>query len=231
MSDFKNDLKVLQDNVNQLVDNYISYTDDFNTEYVQNIAAAIYLEYKRLYPDLDIFIPFRSKGPKSFQKNISKGLFGEIKKNNGQIIFNPEKEESCDKISKDIIAMKIILSHIPNVLSFDYNNPENKEIIKLQNQKISNLNFINELTDWLNNNSDNLVQDEEHFYKYYIELLKRLQKSTYEECSDELEITYKERYERATEQYNKKKENDEFSFLVSDEQISELNKLLRMSRK
>ena len=221
-NDFKNNLRAEIQKIENLIPNLVdyrsTYTNEFYTKYLQIIASAIYLEYKRQYPSLDIFIPFRQKGTKSFQKNISKALRKDYSES--------DENKFNTAVLKDISAMKIVLSNVPDTLSFDYNNPRNQDIIKLQKQKIDNLNFINSLQDWIYGYDENSIQDEENYYKYYVELLDRLQNSTYEECTEEVEISYAERYAMASKKYKELKEDDEFSFFVSTEQMDEMKKLL-----
>lgn len=217
---FKDTLKVnineIEDFVYSITDHHSDYTtNEFNSEYIQNIEAAIFLQYRKMYPGIDIFIQIRDKSERSLLKNIDKTL---AKTNlNGS-------DELLDDAKKDIVAMRVILSHVPNALSFDYTDPENAKIVEEQNRKIDNLNFINDLTQWMAGNTSDLL-DEENFYKYYVEILDRLQKASYEECVNEVEIPYAERYEKAKEKAETLKKNGQFDLFVSDENMHELSNL------
>ena len=202
---------------NSILDTYTNYTSDFNIEYFNNIIAAIYLEYKRLYPKFDIFIQFRVKSRKSFQKNLDKTLASDSKKISSM-------DDLQNDISKDILGMKIILNGLPDKLPFE-RTKETEKIFRLYETKQDNLVFLNKLQNWLDGNSDEL-QNQENFYNYYIEILNRLINSTYKECYNEEATPYVSMLKDAQTTFEELSKNDDFSFSVSDKEAQTLQYLI-----
>ena len=84
---FKDDLKVTE--LKQYQDFYTQKTNDFieqytlgnsqdTKEYMCYLAAAIFLTYNELYPNLSKYIPFRTKGDASYIRNIVKELQNQL---------------------------------------------------------------------------------------------------------------------------------------------------------
>lgn len=200
----------------EIVDDYFNVrNNDFTIEYFKMIVSAIYLEYRRLYPGLDIIISFREKGERSLQKNADRTL----RKQNINSISAWQKD-----IHKDILGMKIIFNRLPDELPFEYNS-ETAEIMKLNEKRLDNQMFSNVLKKWIQGYSEEL-QDEETFYAYKIDLLSRLKDCSYDSFTDDknaknpfliqLEEAYKEKA---------LKESDGFAFEVKKSQLNELEDL------
>ena len=83
-NNFKNNLKYNYANEDQqsMIDKFIGILDEYgknnsyeNREFLCYLTSAIYLTYKKLYPQLSIYIPFRTKSDMScikilIQKNL-----------------------------------------------------------------------------------------------------------------------------------------------------------------
>ena len=202
-----------------LMDIYTNFTTPFNVDYLKHIVAATYLDYKKIYPNLDIFILWRVKSTSSFQKNISKTIKKEFAESN----FSRESFKTS--VIKDILGIKVVLNHIPDILEFDRKDSKYDSIYKLYKEKLSNLNYIESINDWLYGDSDEF-QSEESFYKYYIGLLERLEKAQYSQCDEEVEVPYAARRENAIAKYKLLEKENNFSLEISDEQVEELEKLI-----
>ena len=192
---------------------------DFIIEYFKMVVSAIFLEYRRLYPGLDIIIKFREKGKRSFQRNVNKALSKPI-----EIIDSIQAWK--DDVHKDILGMKIIFNRLPDELPFDYND-DTAEIMELNKKRHSNQLFSNQLKQWIQGYSDEL-QDEETFYNYKIELLSRLKDCSYDSFTDD--DKEKNPYEKPLmDALNEKKEREKdqngFAFEVKKEQLNDLEKL------
>lgn len=189
--------------------------NDFTIEYFKMVVSAIFLEYRRLYPGLDIIIQFREKGERSFQKNVDKAL----SKTNTNTIQKLQND-----VHKDILGMKIIFSRLPDELPFDYND-DTSEIMELNEKRHSNQLFSNSLKKWIQGYSDEL-QDEESYYDYKIELLSRLKDCSYDSYTDN--NNFKNPYEQflinTINEKNEKMQNG-FAFEVKKNQLNELENL------
>ena len=108
-NDFRSSIKVdqekIKNQVNDLVNSYLESNSFKSREFLCNLTAAIFLTYRKLYPELGIYIPFRTKSDLSFIKNVKKEFtkYIAISENNEWDMFESEK---------DISAIKIILDHI-----------------------------------------------------------------------------------------------------------------------
>lgn len=200
----------------EILDNYYNIRNNQNKiKYFKVIAAAIFLEYRRLYPGLDIIIKFREKGERSVQKNTDKSL--------GKSDINSISDWK-DDIKKDILGMKIVFNGLPDELPFNYSE-ETEEIMRLNEQRLDNLVFSNKLSKWIQGYSDELL-DEETYYNYKIELLSRLKECSYDTFTDNPEA--KNPFSHLLTQTiieKKAKENEGFSFEVKKSQLNDLDDL------
>ena len=64
--------KFLHDTVSSYLDIYQDKNSIDAKKYMCYLAAAIYLTYRKMYPNLVIRIPFRTKSDISYSKNIQK---------------------------------------------------------------------------------------------------------------------------------------------------------------
>ena len=200
----------------EIVNDYLNIRNgDFAIEYFKMVVSAIFLEYRRLYPGLDIIIQFREKGERSFQKNVDKALAKP---------YTNSIQDWKDDVHKDILGMKIIFNRLPDELPFDYND-DTYEIMDLNEKRHSNQLFSNSLKKWIQGYSDEL-QDEENFYKYKIELLSRLKDCSYDSYTDDDKIKnpYEQLLLNAINEKNEKEQNG-FAFEVKKSQLNELENL------
>ncbi len=139
-NDFKENLKYssyTNPEQQDLLDTFISVLDEYeknnsyeNREFLCYLTSAIYLTYKKLYPQLSIYIPFRIKSDMSFIQNIQKEFEQEKMKN----IYS-EKNFDAFPLVKDMSGIKIILNDInfslPSTPESEelFNDPEIKELM------------------------------------------------------------------------------------------------------
>lgn len=204
--------KELQDKLTQVIDTYIDYTTDENKKRLDYTVAGLYFALREILPPSVKFrIDYRTKASRSEQKSTELEIL----------------DSSIDRITKDIFAMKIIVTSIDGRLDLDTNNPEYSKLISLENTKFDNIDFIEETRDWILSTSAETLKTEEMYYEKKCEILERLISATYEnELMSDSEISYAERLERVSKAYSDKQKADNLSFSISKEQSNSLIELL-----
>lgn len=236
VEEFSEQQKLIKDAFSNITDAYYNQSTPYGQKNLEYLGSAIYLGFKDLHPDMTVNIPERTKGPKSVNDNLNKEsnrtftiiVPSEIKDGirltdmEGPILSN--KNNLIDKTTTDISAMTIVLNHINESMYFDENDPENEEILKLKKQRSENLKFLQSVKKYLNENDIFMTQEE--YFQTYIQLLSRLQDSTYPECSQEIkEGSYSTRLKDAINTYKKHIENNSFSSKVTNAELEELYSL------
>lgn len=184
-------------------------------EYLSYLSSAIYLEYKRMYPDLSIYIPFRIKSDNSASKNIPKEFSKSItEKYNGT-------EIDLSNIDKDFVAATVVLDHIKNSrkTKTEYISSDISELRKLRENILA---FVNDTENILEND----IIDEEQYMSFKLSTLKWIIESTYPECENEREIPYSTELAELEKTYDIKLQNNNFIPIITEEQVADLKKLL-----
>lgn len=233
--------RLLLDAVNKVSTTYNEQSSSDSQTRSDYLRAAIYVVYRRLYDDqLAIQIPARTKGlrsyinnqSKEFQKALENTLPSELEKGisvsdlQKQFLSSTENPKNfIDKVDSDFGAMTIVLNHVDDLMYFEEEDPENSEIIRLKKQRSQNASFIHSLRNYLSKND--IFITEEEYYQAYIQLLQRLQESTYPECTHEIESSpYSTRLQYAIETYKKNSSSDSFLPSATSEQIETLYTLI-----
>ena len=195
---------------------YINTNSNEVKEYLSYLMAGIFLTYKKLYPDLSIYIPFRIKSDNSVLQNYKKELTSALNKYDS-------KNNSLDlsSIFTDFMAGTIVLDHIKNSrkTKTEY---ESTEISKLRKTREDTLHYINEIEQKI----DDSFIDEKEFLNIKRELLNRIIESTYPEFTNERPISYQTELNELDRNYKIKQETESFEADISDEQMAELKNLL-----
>lgn len=237
--EFSKQHKLIEDAVSKLATTYYNQSTPHGQKNLDCLSSAFYLVFKDIASDLAITTPNRTKGLKSIITNMDKELNRSIthmvpsKIEDGirlmdmeeHILSNPKnKDNFTDKTNTDISAMTIVLNHISDSMYFDENDPENEQILKLKKQRNENLRFLQSARKYLSEND--IFMSQEEYFQMYIELLSRLQDSTYPECSQEIkEGSYSTRLKHAKNAYKKHLENDSFSSKATNTELDELYSL------
>lgn len=242
---FTQQQKLIKDTVLKLSDAYYNQVNPHGQQNSDYLASAIYLIYKEKYPELSITEPSREKGLKSFDDNmhkeLNKGLqnitpsnlktgitLSDMEKHIVSNVDNPNN--FTDKTNSDFSGITIVLNHIDDAMYFDENDPENNEILKLKKQRNNNLKFMQSIQKFLL--ARDLFLTQEQYFQIYIELLHRLQDSTYPECTHEIkEGNYSSRLEFAIKNYQKLATTDSFAPNVTQGEIDELYALINCLRR
>lgn len=237
--EFSRQQQLIKETVIKLSDMYYKQTTSHGQQNSDYVGSGIYLIYRKLYPELSITLPKREKGAKSFIDNTQKELNKNIKNmipNNIEtgitfsdmekhIVSTPENPNNfTDKTNADLSGITVVLNYVDDAIYFDESEPENTEIIKLKKQKNDNLRFIHSVKHYLN--EYDFVMTQEEYFQIYIELLHRLQDSTYPECTHEIrEGSYSSRLEYAIANYKKNAETNSFALNATDDEVAELRHL------
>lgn len=237
--EFLEQLQLIDDASCHAIYDYFRQTSPHGQQNSDYLGSSIYLIYRKLYPELSITEPGRKKGEKSFNDNMHKELnnnienvvpsdiekgitFSDLEKH---IISNEEnKSNFTDKVTADFSGITIVLNHIDDSLHLDTNNSKNENFFKLRAQRNDNLKFFHKIKRYLNENDYIMTQEE--YFQIYIELLYRLQNSTYPECTHEIkEGSYSTRLQYAIDNYRKNLQSKSFSRNATDLEIEELYNL------
>lgn len=240
-NDFKNNLKYPrvytnsdQQDMNKkfmsLLDEYPRNNSFENREFLCYLTASIFLTYKKLYPQLSIYIPFRTKSDISFMKNISKEV--------GKFVKDKDSKDSFDisPIEKDISALRIILDNInfslPTTPESEvlFNDTEIKNLMgtdeenKNKYSRSKNFEFLNKVDNYI----QSPIQNGKQYYELKKELLERIIKIIPHEFTDERKPapSFIQLYDEIRKDYDYFLENDDFPTNVLDSQITELKDLL-----
>ena len=189
-NDFKNNLKYfrvyknpdqqdINDKLMSLLDEYQKNNSFENREFLCYLTSAIFLTYKKMYPQLSIYIPFRTKSDMSFMKNISKEFEKFIKDEDK--IQNNDSQTSFDPfpVEKDISALRITLDNInfslPSTPESEalFNDPKIRELMgndeENENMYSRNKNF--EFLNKIENYIQSPIQNGKQYYELKQELL------------------------------------------------------------
>ncbi len=188
------------------------YHDPKNIESLDYIVAGLFIALEYVLPkDVGFIIEYRGKSFRSTQKTSGAELL----------------ENNVGKITKDIYGLKVIITDIGSSLDFDESMPNFDQLEELQNNRINNIYFLESTRKWLNSDSTFMLKTEDEYYKKIKEILKRLNASTYPQCSEENEISYTKNLEITNSIYEKKIKQDQLSFSISKEQINTMSELLQ----
>ena len=232
--DFKNRIRyknpeqqAIHEQMFHLMDEYKKNNSIDNREFLCYLTASIYLTYKKLFPQLSIYIPFRTKSDLSFIQNIQKEF--------SEYIHDIDDTGPFDEtsVTKDISGIKIILDDInpsrpaqgeselilsdPEIQKLSPNYKENPE-------DISHNEFIEQVHEYLTSP----IYDGKEYYTLKKELLGRILKTTPSEFTQERDPkpSFAKLYEDAKHQYDYFERNDNFPSKIKENELTELKDLL-----
>lgn len=247
-NNFKNNLKYNYTNPDQqsMVDKFICILDEYeknnsyeNREFLCYLTSAIYLTYKKLYPQFSIYIPFRTKSDMSCIQNIQKEFNQEKMKN-----IDSEKPFDDFPIIKDMSGIRIILNDInfslPSTPESEelFNNPEIKELMgdndninstrNLNNKKKYNRRENFELIHKIDYYIHSPIKNGKEYFELKKELLSRIIAIAPKEFTDERnpDPSFVELYKDIQRKYDYFLETDNFPTNISASQITDLTDLL-----
>ncbi len=217
--------KDINDKFMYLLDRYLENNSFENREFLCYLTSAIFLTYKKLYPQLSIYIPFRIKADISFIKNVKKELALYISNTNLNTTFDPTP------IEKDISGIRIILNDINLSLpqtkesAMLFHNPE---IHNLYVESANNFNFVDKVDDYIYST----IHNGKTYFELKKELLKRIIEITPPEFTEETKPnpSFSKLLEETENIYKYFIENDSLPTNMSDADITELETLANALR-
>ena len=225
---FRNSIKLQQENpelekaysfianqLHSLSDEYIAQNSFKNKEYLCYLFSAIFLEYRRLYPDLTVYIPFRIKSDYSFGNNVNKETHKSFVSLPQSDFDTLQSHFSSDKITDDISAGTIVLNHIKNSGVRAYLDPEIDELFRKRDVSTQ---YVSEIERTL---EDGFVSEEDYF-NIKKDLLERLIDFSFKEFTLDRSIPYKTELENLIRFY----EDKDFSVSISSSQLANLKELI-----
>ena len=208
----------------------------------RDIAGAFYITARKLYPDLNIYIPGRIKSAKSSISNIEKetkeSLLSLFPSDINAGLSNEEIEQQfkLNNATTDFSGLTVVLTNTDDTLHFDKSDPRSVEILKLRKIRKDNINFSHSLENFLSVNEETCFSKIQ-LLQIKIELLQRLKESTYNECTKEYHGTsFSELLKENIDRYNKELENvDDEHLNINDasymKEMDEIYELLDELRK
>ena len=231
-NDFKNRIQYSNPEQQEIHEKFMNLLDAYqkdnsfeNREFLCYLTAAIYLTYKKLFPQLSIYIPFRTKGDISYIKNIQKEFPKCILENNSEETFN------ITPIVKDISGIRIILDNINFSLPIKgqssqlLSDPEIKELLTCSQ---NDYNLVNKIQEYIQSS----IKNGEKYFEYKKIILERIINITPSEFEEERtpNPSFKKLYDDAKYQYEYFSKNDSFPTIISDYEINDLHTLLNVFR-
>lgn len=240
------DIKKSQTLINNKIMSTIDHWHSHNSKDAENenrdIAGAFYITARKLYPDLNIFIPGRIKSMKSSITNIEKETKESLASlmpsdlSTGLTDEDIEEQFSLDDANTDFSGFTVVLANTDDTLHFDKADPKSAEILELRKIRNENINFTHSLENFLSEHEDYPFSNLE-LYQMKIDLLERLRLSTYDECTREYKSTsFSELLKESIEVYNTELQDPSISQISDDEvkymmAIDEIYELLDELRK
>lgn len=224
-SNIKQQQNYIKEKVLATINHWSSHNTKEAEEENRDIAAALYITSRKLYPHLSIYIPGRIKSMKSSISNISKefqkGISNIIPEDLSAGISDDDVKEqfSLKNANNDFSGFTIVLSNTDDILHFDTSDPKSAEILKLRKIRKDNISFIHCLENFLSENEDTYFSNTE-LLQIKIDLLTKLRESTYAECTQEFQGTsFTKILKKTIEQYNNEIENPDINQISDDDSI------------
>ncbi len=232
-NEFKDGLKIHKiqknshNNLMDLAEQYKKSNSSTNREFLCYLTAAIYLTTKKFFPQLSIYIPFRTKSDMSYIKNIQKEIPKSIMKSK-----DLTTELDTVALQKDISGVRIVLDDINGSRPAKgeseqiLNDPDIQKLspyYKKTSKDVSHVEFIKQVEQYLYSP----IKSNKEYYRLRKDLLHRILEITPKEFTDERkpQPSFKQLYDDTCYQYNYFSESDEFPPVKPSDEL-ELSKLL-----
>ena len=193
-SNIKKDQEIVKERIMKTIEHWHSHNSERALEENRDILGALYISASKLYPEMGIYVPGRTKSMKSSIANINKEAYSSlvdiIPKNMEAGISTEEvyKKFQMDKANTDFSGFTIVLGNTDDTMHFDKSDPKTNELLELRKIRDKNMKFLHSMENFLIEH-DNDVFSKQELHQIKMELLMRLRELTYEECRKEYKGT------------------------------------------
>lgn len=193
-SNIEKDQKIIKERIMETIEHWHSHNSERALEENRDILGALYISASKLYPEMGIYVPGRTKSMKSSIANINKEAYSslvEIVPKNMEAGISTEEVDKKFKMNKantDFSGFTIVLGNTDDTMHFDKSDPKTNELLELRKIRDKNMKFLHSMENFLIEH-DNDVFSKQELYQIKMELLMRLRELTYEECRKEYKGT------------------------------------------
>ncbi len=193
-SDIKKDQEIVNKRIMETIEHWHSHNSERALEENRDILGALYILANKLYPEMGIYVPGRTKSMKSSVANINKEAYSSLANiipgnmDEGISTDDVEKKFNMDKANTDFSGFTIVLGNTDDTMHFDKSDPKTSELLELRKIRDKNMKFLHSMENFLIERENDVFSKQE-LYQIKIELLMRLRQLTYEECKKEYKGT------------------------------------------
>ena len=193
-SNIKKDQEIVKERIMKTIEHWHSHNSERALEENRDILGALYISASKLYPEMGIYVPGRTKSMKSSVVNINKEAYGSlaniIPENMEEGISTDEvdKKFQMDKANTDFSGFTIVLGNTDDTMHFDKSDPKTSELLELRKIRDKNMKFLHSMENFLIEHDNDFFSKQE-LHQIKMELLMRLRELTYEECRKEYKGT------------------------------------------
>lgn len=193
-SNIKKDQEIVKERIMKTIEHWHSHNSERALEENRDILGALYISASKLYPEMEIYVPGRTKSMKSSVANINKEAYGSlaniIPENMEEGISTDEvdKKFQMDKANTDFSGFTIVLGNTDDTMHFDKSDPKTSELLELRKIRDKNMKFLHSMENFLIEHDNDFFSKQE-LHQIKMELLMRLRELTYEECRKEYKGT------------------------------------------
>ena len=193
-SNIKKDQEIVKERIMKTIEHWHSHNSERALEENRDILGALYISASKLYPEMGIYVPGRTKSMKSSVANINKEAYGSlaniIPENMEEGISTDEvdKKFQMDKANTDFSGFTIVLGNTDDTMHFDKSDPKTSELLELRKIRDKNMKFLHSMENFLIEHDNDFFSKQE-LHQIKMELLMRLRELTYEECRKEYKGT------------------------------------------
>lgn len=213
--------------VMQTLDKYLMQNDFDAREYFSYLTCAIYLVYKKLYPDLAIYIPFRIKSDNSTMRNVHKEVIRDLENIDFSNLNETEEMDALKEnftlegIIKDFMGATIVLDHRKDYRKNGkkYESPEIQELLDKEKETTKFIGDCEELIE------EGFI-DEEKYLSLKIDILAKIIENTYSEFTEERTIPFSTELENLKNIFDKKSQTGNFATTITKAEYDELINLI-----
>ena len=186
-SNIKKDQEIVKERIMKTIEHWHSHNSERALEENRDILGALYISASKLYPEMGIYVPGRTKSMKSSVVNINKEAYGSlaniIPENMEEGISTDEvdKKFQMDKANTDFSGFTIVLGNTDDTMHFDKSDPKTSELLELRKIRDKNMKFLHSMENFLIEHDNDFFSKQE-LHQIKMELLMRLRELTYEEC-------------------------------------------------